>query len=67
MQRVKRKSSGILLRGYSFLIKPFWGRNFWAKGFFVASSGKATDEVIKEYIRTLEITKDDDEFKVDEG
>jgi hypothetical protein len=33
----------------------------------VASSGNVTDEVIMEYIRTQESTKEDGEFKVDES
>ncbi len=67
MQRVKGKSSRILLREYSHLNKACWGRHLWARGFFVASSGNVTDEVIIEYIRTQELTKDDDDFKVDNG
>lgn len=39
----------------------------WARGFFVASSGNVTDEVIMEYIRTQELTKDDDDFRVDDA
>ena len=31
--------------------KQFWGRHLWARGYFVASSGNVTDEVIEEYIR----------------
>lgn len=32
--------------------KNVLGRYFWVRGYFVASSGTVTDEVIKEYIRT---------------
>jgi putative transposase len=39
--------------------KP-WGRHLWARGYFVASSGNVTDEVIKEYIRQQEGTEPDD-------
>jgi REP-associated tyrosine transposase len=67
MQRVKGKSSRILLREYSHLNKACWGRHLWARGFFVASSGNVTDEVIMEYIQTQELTKEDDDFRVDNG
>ena len=40
--------------------------DLWARGFFVASSGNVTDEVIMEYIRTPEKTKEDDDFRVSE-
>jgi hypothetical protein len=33
----------------------------------VASSGNVTDEVIMEYIRTQELAKDDDDFRVEDG
>ena len=29
----------------------FWGRHLWARGYFLATSGNVTDEVIAEYIR----------------
>ena len=67
MQRVKGKSSRKLLQQFSHLNKECWGRHLWARGFFVASSGNVTDEVIMEYIRTQEMTKDDDDFKVEDA
>jgi putative transposase len=36
---------------FRHLQKTFWGRHLWARGYFVASSGNVTDEVIQEYIR----------------
>ena len=67
MQRVKGKSSRRLLQEFSHLNKQCWGRHLWARGFFVASSGNVTDEVIMEYIRTQELSKDDDDFRVNEA
>ena len=64
MQRLKGKSSRRLMQEYSHLRKLCWGRHLWARGFFVASSGNVTDEVIMEYIRTQERAKDDDDFRV---
>ncbi len=29
----------------------FWGRHVWARGYFVATSGNITDEVIMGYIK----------------
>ena len=48
MQRLKGKSSRNLMQEYSHLKKLCWGRHLWARGFFVASSGNVTDEVIME-------------------
>jgi putative transposase len=64
MQRVKGKSSRRLLQEYSHLNRACWGRHLRARGFFVASSGDVTDEVIMEYIRTQDMEKDDDDFRV---
>ena len=64
MQRVKGKSSRRLLQEYSHLNKECWGRHPWARGVFVASSGNVTDDVIMEYIRTQDMEKGDDDFRV---
>jgi len=50
MQRLKGRSSRKLLQEYDELRREFWGRHLWARGYFAASSGNVTDEVIAEYI-----------------
>jgi len=50
VQYLKGRSSRKLLMEYKELNKKFWGRHMWARGYFVASSGNVTDEVIMEYI-----------------
>ncbi len=55
------------MQEYSHLRKLCWGRHLWARGFFVASSGNVTDEVIMESIRTQERAKGDDDFRVDDS
>ena len=39
------------------LQKQYWGQHLWARGYFVASSGNITDEMIKEYISRIRILK----------
>ena len=51
MQYVKGKSSRKLMMEFRHLNKQFWGRHIWARGYFVATSGNVTDEVVLEYIR----------------
>ena len=47
--------------------KEFWGRHLWARGYFVATSGNVTDEVISKYIELQGVEpQDDDVFKVTE-
>ena len=66
MQAIKGKTSHHLLQDYRKLRKEFWGRHLWARGYFVASSGNVTDEVIKQYIETQGVGSQDDEFKITE-
>ena len=60
MQYIKGKSSRKLLMEFKHLQKQYWGRHLWARGYFVASSGNVTDEVIMEYIRGQDGTEPDD-------
>ena len=50
MRRIKGKTSRKMLSEYRRLAKEFWGRHLWARGYFAASSGNVTDEVIMQYI-----------------
>ncbi|MCU0913908.1 MAG: IS200/IS605 family transposase [Planctomycetes bacterium] len=54
MQYIKGKTSRKLAMEFRPIQKAFWGRHIWARGYFVASSGNVTDEVIREYIRLQE-------------
>jgi putative transposase len=67
MQRVKGRTSRKLIAEFASIRKACWGRHVWARGFFVASSGVVTDEVVREYIEKQEIPKPDDNFKVGSG
>ena len=55
MGRIKGKTSRKLLSEYRRLAKEFWGRHLWAHGYFAASSGNVTDEVIMQYIATQDL------------
>jgi len=55
VQYVKGYSSRKLQMEYKELNKQFWGRHLWARGYFVASSGNITDEVIIEYIKKQDL------------
>ncbi len=66
-QRLTGKSSRQLRQEFGHRKKPCWGRHLGSRGFFVARSGKVTDEVIMEDIRTPEVPKEDDDFRVDDA
>ena len=67
MKRIKGKTSRRLLSESKILAKQCWGRHLWARGYFAASSGNVTDEVIAEYIeqQTVKERSRDDDFTVD--
>jgi len=46
------------------LSKIFWGRHLWARGYFVATSGNVTDEIVMEYIEKQDIEVKDENFTV---
>ena len=66
MQALKGKTSYQLLRDFRTLRQQFWGNHFWARGYFVASSGVVTDEVIAKYIEEQDVEPEDEDFKVTE-
>ena len=51
---------------FKTISKQFWGRHFWGRGYFVASSGNVTDEVIMEYIKNQDKEIKDDNFRISE-
>ncbi len=67
VQSLKGKTSRKMLMGYKSLSRVFWGRHMWARGYFVASSGNVTDEVIIKYIEDQGKEPPDGDFKIDEG
>ena len=50
MQYIKGASSRRLLEEFPDLSKRYWGQHLWGVGYFCASAGTVTDDMIKEYI-----------------
>ena len=49
MQRIKGRSSRRLQQEFPVLKKRYWGRHFWARGYFCSTSGNITDELVLQY------------------
>ena len=64
VQYIKGKSSVKLQQEFKHLQKEYWGRHIWARGYFAASSGHITDEMIKQYIENQDLPRPDDDFKI---
>jgi putative transposase len=65
MQYIKGKSSRRLQMKFAHLRKRYWGQHLWARGYFCASSGTVTDEMIKDYIDGHTNREGEMDFKVE--
>ena len=50
MQRIKGRSSRRIQMEFPELRKRYWGKRFWARGYFSATSGNVTDDIILQYL-----------------
>ena len=66
VQAIKGKSSRKILMEYKRLSRAFWGRHMWVRGYFVATSGNVTDEIIIKYIEEQGKEPPDGDFKVED-
>lgn len=68
MQLLKGRTSRKMLAEFEELSREFWGRHLWARGYFAASTGNVTDEIIKQYIESQgkQPPTEQDNFDVEE-
>lgn len=50
MRRIKGRTASKLFEEFPHLKKKYWGRHFWARGYFCATVGDMTEEMIKNYL-----------------
>lgn len=50
VKQAKGRSSRQVPQEFPELRKRYWGRHFWARGYFSAMSGNVTDDIINQYI-----------------
>ena len=65
MRRIKGRTSRKLFEEFPKLKKRYWGRHFWARGYFCATVGQMTDEMIQKYLEHHFEPRPDDNFKMD--
>ncbi len=65
MRRIKGRSSRKLFEEFPVIKKRYWGRHFWARGYFRATVGQMTEEMIKEYLEHHFEPNPDDKFKME--
>ena len=65
MRRIKGRTSTKLFKTFPELKKRYWGRHFWARGYFCVTSGEVTEEMIKHYLEHHFEPKTDDNFRTE--
>ena len=66
MRRIKGRTSSKLFEEYPHLKKRYWGRHFWARGYFCATAGELTKQMIGEYLKHHFEEKDNPNFEIEE-
>ena len=50
MRRIKGQTAHQIFEEFPVLKRRYWGRHFWARGYFCATVGEMTEEMIQEYL-----------------
>lgn len=66
MQYLKGRSSRLLQDEFQELKKKYWGQHLWARGYFCATVGTVTEEIIINYIANQLSERKNDIFKIEE-
>jgi putative transposase len=65
MRRIKGRTAAKLFEEYPQIKKRYWGRNFWARGYFCATVGQMTEEMIEQYLEHHFEPNPDEKFKLE--
>lgn len=65
MRRIKGRSASKLFEEFAHIKKRFWGRHLWARGYFCATVGQMTEEMIKAYLEHHFEPGSEDAFKLE--
>lgn len=60
---IKGKSATRAFEKFPNLLRRYWGRHLWARGYFVSTVG-ITDEIIKAYIQSQEKKEQEEQDKL---
>ncbi|MGV7960333.1 IS200/IS605 family transposase [Photorhabdus tasmaniensis] len=65
MRRLKGRTASKLFEEFSHLKKRYWGQHFWGRGYFCATVGQLTEEMIKSYLEHHFEPNPNDNFRMD--
>ena len=66
LQYLKGRSSRLLQDEFTELNKKYWGQHLWARGYFCATVGTVTEEIIRNYIANQFNEGKDEIFRIEE-
>src|SRR5690625_3802621 len=66
LQYLKGRSSRLLQDEFTELKKRYWGQHLWARGYFCATVGTVTEEIIRNYIANQFNEGNDEIFRIEE-
>ena len=66
LQYLKGRSSRLLQDEFADLKKRYWGQHLWARGYFCATVGTVTEEIIRNYIANQFNEGNDEIFRIEE-
>ena len=67
MRRIKGRSARKLFEEFPVLKKRYWGKHFWARGYFCVTVGQMTEEMIMNYLEHHFEANPNDHFKTEYG
>ncbi len=66
VQYLKGRSSHLMQEEFPQLKKRYWGQHLWARGYFCATVGMVTEEIVKNYIENQSSDGIENKFKIEE-
>lgn len=65
MRRIKGRTASKLFEEFPHLKNRYWGRHFWARGYFCATVGQMTEEMIRQYLAHHFEPNQNDQFQME--
>ncbi len=65
LQYLKGRSSRLLQEEFPELKRKYWGQHLWSRGYFCATVGSVTEEMIKQYIEN-QGKQENKDFKIEQ-
>jgi putative transposase len=65
MRRIKGRTSTKLFAEFPYVKKRYWGRHFWARGYFCVTAGELTKNMISQYLEHHFEARENPDFEIE--